>query len=291
MSSQKILVGGWAAYAEEHGVNKKELVETFDWLPPQHSPFYYTDLKAALEKVDGAKEWLKNYTKKNRNEYSFSEPIADQIMKLTTVGHSGASGTGLLWDYQSALKDWDTWVFKKKRYAARETYKKAQIDLWTVDSLLCRCDTWLQQDGREDALKLLCEKFEYPFTTVSNLKRVLMPIKADWEMIHKEETKVYEEKKHQELIGCIELLYEHPSRWFDSPQGCGLHPGHPSRITQRAMDEMETKHPGYKNHIDAVLRAMPVFPWSREFTELDWTEKSEVIKDFMHSQGIVGRSK
>jgi hypothetical protein len=292
-SPQKIIIGGWTTYAEEHGVNKKETVETFDWLPPPHDAYAYTDLKNALDKVDGAREWLKTYTKKNRNDYSFSEPIGNQISDLLSTDHSGASATGLMWDYKRLLNNWDDWVFAKKRYIAIQSYRKAQIDLYTVHSLLWNCE----QDGQskqgkqaisaENILKFECSKYNYQLTTVSDLKSILTTIKADWEAIHQEDRKQQEEMIHRDLIESIEFLYEHPSRWFDSPRGCGLSPAHPSRITERAMTEMETKYPGYKDHIAAVLRAMPIFPWTWEFTELDWTERSEGIKDFMHSQGIV----
>jgi hypothetical protein len=293
-SAQKIIVGGWTAYSEEHGVNKKEPVETFDWLPPPHDAYAYTDLKNALDKVDGAREWLKAYTKKNRHDYSFSEPIGHQIIPLLTVDHSGASATGLMWDYKRLLNDWDAWVFAKKRYSAMESYKKGQINLYTVDNLLWRCDQWLEQDGQgkqaisaENILKFECSKYNHQFTSVPDLKQILTLIKDDWDVIMEEDRKEYNEGVHHELIESIEFLYEHPSRWFDSPRGCGLSPGHPSRITERAMTEMEAKYPGYKDHITAVLRAMPIFPWTREFALLDWTERSEGIKDFMYTQGIV----
>ena len=296
-SAQKIIVGGWTTYAEENGVNKKESVETFHWLPDGHDAFVYTDLKAALDKVDGAREWLKAYVKKSRNEYSFSGPIGDQIRELLSTDHSGASGTALMWDYKRLLNDWDGWVFAKKRYSAMESYKKAQIYLYTVDNLLWRCDQWLEQDGQglqgkqaisaENILKFECSKYNYQFTSAPDLKSILTTIRADWESINEEGRKDREKEVHRELIGSLEFLYEHPSRWFDSPRGCGLSPGHPSRITERAMTEMEAKYPGYKDHIAAVLRAMPIFTWTREFAELDWTERSEGIKDFMYSQGIM----
>jgi hypothetical protein len=295
--NQKIIIGGWTTYAEEHGVNKKEPVETFDWLPSQHDAFAYKDLKNALDKVDGARQWLKTYVKKSRHDYSFSDLIGDQIRVLLTVDHSGASGTGLMWDYKRLLNDWDAWVFAKKRYSAMESYKKGQINPYTVDNLLWRCDQSLEKDGQgvqgkqaisaENILKFECSKYNHQFTSVPDLKQILTLIKDDWDVIMEEDRKEYNEGVHRELIESIEFLYEHPSRWFDSPRGCGLSPAHPSRITERAMNEMETKYPGYKDHIAAVLRAMPIFPWTREFALLDWTERSEGIKDFMHTQGIV----
>jgi hypothetical protein len=293
-SSKKIIVGSWTAYAEEHGVNKKEPVETFDWLSTEHDPFAYKDLKAALDRVDGAREWLKTYTKRSRHDYSFSEPIGEQIRVLLTVGHSGASGTALMWDYKRALNDWDGWVFAKKRQSAMRTYEKTQINLYTVDYLLWHCEAAVGRvpakkaiSSAENILKFECSKYNHQFTSVPDLKQILTLIKDDWESIREEDMKEYNEGVHCELIGSIEFLYEHPSRWFDSPRGCGLSPGHPSKITERAMDEMEAKYPGYKAHIAAVLSGMASFPWSREFAELEWTERSERIKDFMYLNQIV----
>lgn len=291
--NQKILVGGWTAYAEQHGVNQKEPMETFDWLPPQHSPFEYKDLKAAIEKVDGAKEWLKAYVKKKK-EYSFSCAMANQIIQLVTVGHSGASGTMLMWDYKRLLNDWDGWVYQKKRYIALEAYKRTQVDLLTVHELLWQCNYCLTQGtgasdyaATEARLISECGRLQYSFTTMSDLINTLAPIKADFEAFRKEEDKENEEREHSALIGCIEFLYEHPSRWFDTRDGCNLMPGHPSNITPRALDEMNAKYPGYRHHIALVLIVMQTFPWTSEFMQLDWAEKNADIRRFMEIHMIV----
>jgi hypothetical protein len=201
-----------------------------------------------------------------------------------------------MWDYTRALNDWDGWVFAKKRYSAMRTYQKTQINLYKVDNLLWRCEEWLEEGARsvpakkaisaENILKFECSKYNHQFTSVPDLKQILTLIKDDWDVIMEEDRKEYNEGVHRELIGSIEFLYEHPSRWFDSPRGCGLSPGHPSQITERAMQEMEAKYPGYKDHIAAVLRGMANFPWSKEITELEWTERSEVFKAFMYSNDI-----
>jgi arsenate reductase-like glutaredoxin family protein len=219
-SVQKIIIGGWTAYAEEHGVNKKESVETFDWLPPPHDAFAYKDLKNALDKVDGAREWLKTYVKKSRHDYSFSDLIGDQIRELLTVDHSGASGTGLMWDYKRLLNDWDDWVFAKKRYSAMDSYKKTQINPYTVDNLLWRCEEWLEEGARsvpakkaisaENILKFECSKYNHQFTSVPDLKSILTTIRDDWDVIMEEDRKEYNEGVHRELIESIEFLYEHP---------------------------------------------------------------------------------
>jgi hypothetical protein len=113
------------------------------------------------------------------------------------------------------------------------------------------------------------------------LINTLTPIKADLESFDQEEMKRREMDNHQNLIGCLEFLYEHPARWFDSSHGCNLMPGHPSNITPRAMDEMEAKYPGYKYHIAIVLSAMQAFPWNHDSVLRYLTVKNETVKQFM----------
>lgn len=287
-ASQKILVGGWAAFAEEAGVNKKEPMETFTWLSEPYREF--EDCREALEKTPGSKEWLKTYTFNKKVEIlPFSNPIAHSFTQHMSSCHSGHSMTSLLWEYKYALNNWDAWVHAKKRYKALQDYLRTQIPLNEVYAMLYHCSKWLEKDGlgaegSEAKLKEQCAKYAYPFTSVSSLKKVLDFIYADLKALEAERMKEGDERRHRDLIGSLEFLYENPSRWFDGPEGCSLSPVHPSRVSTRAMDEMETKYPGYKDHIDKVLKAMRLF---RNEPYLYYQQRGAQISAFMQAHGVV----
>jgi hypothetical protein len=141
--------------------------------------------------------------------------------------------------------------------------------------------------ANQDHINRQCIKFNYTFTSVSDLKETLEFIKTDLDNISAEATRSFEDYRHRELISSLEFLYKHPSRWFDCKQGCHLNPIHPSRITSKAFDEMESKYPGYKDHISKVISGMEKFPWTGGFMNLRWNEQSDILNKFMASHGIV----
>ena len=289
IDSQKILVGGWKAFAEDAGVNKKEPMETFTWLSDSYHE--YEDCREALEKTPGSKEWLKTYTFNKKLEgLPFSNPTARSFTQHMTSCHSGHSITSLLWTYKYALNNWDTWVHAKKRYKALQQYLESQIPLNEVYGMLYYCAKWLEKDGlgaegSEAKLKEQCAKYEYPFTSVSNLKNVLDFIYTDLKTLEAERKKEDDERRYQSLIGSLGFLYENPCRWFDGPEGCSLSPVHPSRVSTRAMDEMETKYPGYKDHIEKVVKAIHLF-WNEPYL-YNFQERYSQISAFMDTHGVV----
>ena len=263
LTNQKVIVGGWRAFAEATGVNKKEPVENFDWIPSESDKFYYNDLRAALDAVEGSREWLKDYVyDKNKEPYPYSCEIGEKVSKAMSGGHSGASGSAILSCYRSALKDWDTFVFKTKEHVGLKAYKEQQIPLWKVRSLLDKCHIWISTEDEEmrvflqNMLFTECAKLCLTGMHVPEIRATLCYIEKDLTIIQLEDDKKKAEQDHQDLMGSIEFLYEHPIRWFDTPQGCSLRPGHPKNITKRAIAEMEAKFPGYNQHIENVLVAM-----------------------------------
>ena len=80
-----------------------------------------------------------------------------------------------------------------------------------------------------------------------------------------------------------------PSRWFDSEYGSSLNPGSPSMITSVAMREMESKHPGYRQHIAALICGIPMF--NRENRTDDFSNMTQdgmaVVDHFMRANGII----
>jgi hypothetical protein len=259
-SNKKIIVGGWPIFAEQTGVNKTEPYENFDWMD-ESSKFDYNDCSYALNRFEGSREWLKNYTSK-KHSLSFSCEMGLNISSVMKTAHSGASFASLMWHYQYALNNWDKFVFETKKYKGLREFKHQQIQMWKANILLHECNEWLRAASVEKAQKIQmnilaeCEKHSLTGLSVPEIKEVLVVIVADLEAIEAEDRRIQEEEDHRSLMGCLEFLYEVPIRWFDSPSGCSLKPVHPSRITKRAKAEMETKFPGYNDHIRNVLQAM-----------------------------------
>ena len=267
--SKKIIVGGWPAFAEQNGVHKKEPMETFDWIPSESDKFYYNDLRAALDKVEGSREWLKTYEyDEERDTYPFNSEIGCQLIMAMSDKHSGSSGSAMLLNYTMALKNWDSFVLRVKEFHGRREFKQQQIPYDAVNRILSECDEWLA-GGRfgldaekvENNIFATCAMYGYA-GSVPEIKEVLRQIQMDYDKSRAEEKDKYEEDMHKELMSSIKFLYKNPIRWFDTVNGCYLHPGHPTKITKRAMDEMEVRIPGYKEHIKNVLIAMgsPIKP-------------------------------
>jgi len=297
LSNNKIIVGGWPAFAEANGVNKKEPAETFEWMPSESDKFYYNDMRNALDLVEGSREWLKAYTfDKAKEKYAFSSEIASNLIKAMSAGHSGGSGSCMLWNYKRALNDWDQFVFKTKEYEGLRSFKSQQIPLWKVKSLLAKCQTWLstEEESMKDFLGNIlleeCAKLCLAGMDVPEIMATLLYIQGDLEEIEIADKQKIAEKKHADLMDCIEFLYEHPIRWFDTPSGCTLLPCHPSRITARAITEMEAKFPGYDKHIENVLVAMgsPRKPaYNNEAGGIFSKEGRETWESFLKQQRVI----
>jgi hypothetical protein len=261
-SNKRIIVGGWKAFAEQAGVNKKEPMENFDWIPSEEDKMYYNDMRTALDTVEGSRDFVKNYVYV-KNTLSFGGPIGNALAKASSVGHSGASASAILWSYQNALKDWDTFVFKTKEHESLREYKKQQVPIWQVENLLMDCHAcifdsiWYRGDAAklEEKIKLECAKLCFT-GTIREIKIVLEEILNDLNTIQRNEDIKRANKQHDELLESLEFLYEHPIRWFDTADGCTLNPIHPNYISERAMADMEAKFPGYKKHIEDILDSM-----------------------------------
>lgn len=262
-TSTKIIVGGWSAFAEQTGVNKKEPMETFDWIPSESDKFYYSDLCAALNTIEGSREWLKNYEfNEARDTYPFNSDIGCKLIMAMSKHHSGSSGSFFLINYSMALRNWDAFVLRVKEFHGRMAFNKQQIPYIMVTSILDSCNLWvLRMNNCETTTEIegdiLMKCAAHGLTsTVPEIKKILEQIKRDYETVHVEDRNRYEEEKHMNLMSSIEFLYKNPIRWFDTPSGCTLSPSHPRYISERAMAEMELRFPGYKKHIDNVLLAM-----------------------------------
>jgi len=259
---KKIIVGGWAAFAESNGLNKKEQVENFDWIHPEGDQFYYNDVRGALDRVEGSREWLRNYMFDEDNEkHPYNCEMGHRLSREVTDLHSGASFSCLMNSYRRALNDWDGFVFNTKRVRMLREFKNQQIDTYSVSTILWLCNSCLNEKDPVELAKreeeIISRAAKFGFTgNVQEIQTVLKQIREDQVIIANEDMRNRVDSDHRDLMESIIFLYQHPIRWFDTPSGCSLRPVHPTRITKLAMAEMEAKNPGYSKHIENVLVAM-----------------------------------
>ena len=282
---KKFILRGWKKFSDERGVNKKEDMETFEWCD-SYERKYLSDCRDSLEKIDGGKEWLKTYTC-GKGEYPFSTGLGPQIVLCDD--HSGASYMSTLWMYKYILNNWDTFVYDYKKRVAVEAYRSAIPPINVYRRLLANCESYLMNNSTQMYDLIMGDWSEYSqeadaAKTVDEIRRAIIPLLEELEELSKEDAARASNKLHKSLIDSLEFLYEHPIRWFDTPNGCSLSPGHPNTITPRAMDEMEQKYPGYKHHIEMVKKAilrMNAYPWEYRIDDAFATK-------FMCEQGVVG---
>jgi hypothetical protein len=282
---KKFNLRGWKKFAEESGVNKKEAMETFEWCE-YYDKKYLSDCRDGLEKVDGAKEWLKSYSCP-KGEYPFSTGLGAKI--VLCGDHSGASFNSVLFRYKYLLNDWDTFVYEQKKRVALKDYRDSIPPIYVYRRLLANCDSYLKNITTQMYDLIMSDWSMYSpegdaAKTVDGIRRAMIPLVEELEELYREDMAREAEMVHRDLIGSLEFLYENPSRWFDTSNGCSLSPGDPQRITSRALNEMEEKYPGYKNHIEMVKKAIPRmndYPW-------EYRDDSVFMEKFMSDEGVIG---
>jgi hypothetical protein len=282
--SKKFILEGWKSFAEENGVNKKEPMENFDWCSPEEK-FYLSDCRDGLEKVEGAKEWLKTYTCAKK-EQPFSTGLGEKI--VLSGEHSGASFHSILWRYKYLLNNWDTFVYEQKKKVAVTAYKALIPPSYVYRRLLANCAYFLKKNSTQmyDIVQgdwTMYAPEVHSAKTVDEIQRSMAPLVEELDELDREERVHEAERMHRQLISSLEFLYENPVRWFDTEIGCSLSPGHPAKITDRAMDEMENAYPGYKHHSEMVSKAidrLSAYPW-------EYRNNRAFMKNFMAEQGVV----
>jgi hypothetical protein len=303
MSTPKILLDGWKGYAEKKDITKTEPMENFDWMDSSIA-YDYNDCRDALGKVDRARDWLKAYT----NTYP---PFSCEMAVSIPLGshHSGASAMSIFSSYRYLLNNWDTFVFATKKESALSEYKKKIPCISVYYSIVGNCSAYMNEGASETSPlyeEILNELSKYvePETMTSIremgpkgvpwIHSTLAPLLDELKDIYAAEQKVRDDKKHRELIGCLEFHYKWPVRWFDSKAGSSLCPGHPSTISTKALDDMEVKYPGYRDHIYKVSNAIELLRnMCNGFAEAPYTygmnraADAVFIDTYMKSQGIV----
>lgn len=302
MSDKKIYIGGWKQFREDCGATRKEAVEDFSWMgvqtvgscmnlwssEPRPATFgddsnrkYYEDCRDALAKIEGAKEWLKNYVKPEKGE-SFDDAIGKQIHLHS--GHSGCSYYSILWSYKYLLNNWDDWVLKQKERHAMTHYLHMRVDPYKIVELVQDIDQILKGEPLSDGvvrcklkghsiallggqdppsiyrsqehILLRAAAMGLEGKSIQEILDICLYIVKENREIHAKEEEEQNERQHHDLIGALVFKYEHPSRWFDTARGSTLFPTDPSYITERAYVEMEEKYPGYRFHIQEISRTL-----------------------------------
>jgi hypothetical protein len=280
MSDKKVYIGGWKQFREDCGATRKEAMEDFSWMgvqtigtcmnlwssEPRPATFgdhsnriYYEDCRDALAKIEGAKEWLKNYVKPEKGD-SFDDAIGNQIHLHS--GHSGCSYYSILWSYKYLLNNWDDWVLKQKERDAMTHYRRMRVEPYAIAHLVGDAEKILKgvppssvYNSQEHILRR-ADAIGLEGKSIQEIHDICLQIMEENEEIRAKEEAEQNERQHQDLIGGLVFKYEHPSRWFDTVRGSTLFPVDPSYITQRAYVEMEAKYPGYRSHIQDISRTL-----------------------------------
>ena len=280
MSEKKVYIGGWKQFREDCGATRKEAMEDFSWMgvqtigtcmkiwssEPRPATFgddsnriYYEDCRDALARIEGAKEWLKNYVKPEKGD-SFDDAIGNQIHLHS--GHSGCSYYSILWSYKYLLNNWDDWVLKQKERDAMTHYRRMRVEPYAIAHLVGDAEKILKgvppssvYNSQEHILRR-ADAIGLEGKSIQEIHDICLQIMEENEEIRAKEEAEQNERQHQDLIGGLVFKYENPSRWFDTVRGSTLFPVDPSYITQRAYVEMEAKYPGYRSHIQDISRTL-----------------------------------
>lgn len=213
----------------------KESKEDFSWHEHRKE---FENVRQALDKVKGSREWLKDF-----KGTFYDEEAAELLSHMDLSYHSGSSLNIVLRMYQLLLGDWDAWVLAQKTRVLQDEYKAKQIPWGEVKNVL----HW---NG--------IEEFKAKYSLEINNEELLSQlgqINTEYKAAYDAEVKRYEDERNEGRLNVLEHHYEHPSRWFDSANGSGL-AGHPSNIEAKHIAEMEKRHPGYQEHLMGIIKRL-----------------------------------
>jgi len=280
----KIYVGGWARFREESGVTKTEPVEDFSWM--RGDAGYYEDCREALNRVEGAREYLKAYVAVADGErfVDFDDPIGRQI--CLDSGHSGNSYARILWSYKALLNDWDGWVQAQKERMAFEKYTKLQVRSSVIVNLYTMAKALAEGTYPVDETKLLEIASTYGLHgTSQEIYPILTHLYTEHMARMALQAEEEQRREHLTLIGGLKWKYKHPSRWFDTPWGSTISPSTPKSITEEAYEEMERLYPGYRLHIERVKTALTIYELPEGVSRYSYAGEA-FTNDFLSRYGI-----
>ena len=270
-SSAKIYVGGWARFREESGATRKEFPEDFSWMGEQDivgavpackfastsDRTYYEDCRDALARVEGAKEWLTASVgvEEGSGTFNFQDDIGKRI--VLDSGHSGNSWCGMMWSYRGLLNGWDAWVLAQKEKEALREYKNIQVPDYVFSRLSGDAAAVLAGHSHptEESVKTLAAQWGFQ-GSLGEISEMASSIHLENQEHNEKKRMKHEEEKHCDLLGGVKWKYKYPSRWFDTPYGSSIRPRTPYEVTGRVIQEMEAKHPEYRQHLQRVTAAM-----------------------------------
>jgi len=123
----------WEVYKTTCPIKVREPPENFDWIPMEHVRADYVKARDALDRIPGARIFLKDYTC-SEGSMAFIDAVGINILSSFGDHHSGSSAISLAWSYKYLLNDWDSFVENSKECYARAEYDATQIlenDTWS----------------------------------------------------------------------------------------------------------------------------------------------------------------
>lgn len=284
MEPQTIMLGGWPVFSWAAGLNEKEEPETFHWMTTNHNQADYEDMRQALDKVPGSRDYLRSLKPADYHD----GPIINALFNALENGsnHSGASFACLVGSYRSALNDWGGFVLAQKERIIMGYYKARQITPHRLRWFLNDVYHTFGMTEAETIVKNMAEhnltfSDESVPTTWADLKTLTNPLMAEFRAHFEAEEAKMAKKRLDHRIESLEFNLQHPCRWFWPCEGNPRH-----CITEEEKATMEAKHPGYRTHIEMVCQELDLIGGRIKDA---WTaEAADALNAKLVAKGIKG---
>ena len=267
METTRTLLPIYERYVNVLDVEKKEAPEDFSFMPNDYRSDYEM-FRKALDSIPGSREYLKNYSYKV-NERTFCDPIGNQLMMKAGDHHSGSSVRGLAWTYKQILNDWDGWVLTTKIYYSKKLYEKRQLtleDTWEYDHAVSKRNSLssiyrgqsknIQEldDAIQVAIQNLRKKYSLTYSD-DEIKELMEDLIHEFNINSRKEMYERDKREFDEKIEILDHHYKHPTRWEDYGKGMlkSVLFGSIYGITETMYAVMETRYPGYRQHIRSLM--------------------------------------
>ncbi len=263
METNRVLLPIYERYVNVFGVEKKEAPEDFSFMPDSQE---YVMFRKALDEIPGSRDYLKNYIRK---DISFDDPIGTQLMMKAGEHHSGSSVRALAWTYKQILNDWDGWVLTKKIFYSKKTYERRQLsreDTWEYERAVCKKNSLSSIYRTEpkklleldDAIKVAIENLRTKFSLIysnAEICDLMDDLINEFNINSRKEMYERETREFDDKIEVLEHHYKFPTRWEDCGKGMLKSAlfGSIYGITEPMYAVMETRYPGYRQHIRSLM--------------------------------------
>lgn len=279
-----IMLGGWPVFSWAAGLNEKEEPETFEWMTAFHNQADYEDMRQALDKVPGSREYLRSLKPTDNHD----DPIVTAIYNALKNGsnHSGGSFGCLIGSYRNALRDWDGFVLAQKQRIIMGYYKARQIQPERLRWFLNDVYHTFGMTEAETIMKNMADhKVEFPEESIptnwAELKAITNPLMAEFRAHFEAEEAKMAKQRLDHRIESLEFNLQHPCRWFwpceGNPRYC---------ITEEEKAVMEAKHPGYRAHIDLICQELDLI--GGRIKDVWTAEGADALNAKLVAKGIKG---